>query len=262
METSTEAANVSAGAALPTGTEFPDPLHPFATKNIGPEISFSGMDLSFSNSALWMLISASVAFLLVFLGSRRKSLVPDRTQSFVEMLYNLVAGMVKENVGNQGRPFFPFVFTLFMFVLFCNTLSLIPGSFAPTAQIAITLTLAAMVMSIVTITGFVKHGLGFLKLFVPKDVPIALLFLIVPVEIFSYLARLISLSIRLFANIFAGHMMMEIFASFVVVFGFIGGLGLIVDVALYPFELFVSFIQAYIFAILTCIYLNDAVHLH
>lgn len=242
--------------------DFPSPLHQFEDPNIGPELIFYGLDLSFSRVSLWMLISTTVAFLLVYIGSNKKALIPGRLQAFVEMLYNLVAGMVKDNIGKEGRPFFPMVFALFMFILFNNALGLIPASHTATAYLSVTLTLALFVMITVTITGFAKHGLGFLKLFAPSGVPIYMMLLIVPVEIFSYLARVVSLSVRLFANMFAGHIMMKIFASFIVVFGIVGGMGLFVDIALYPFKLFIAFIQAYIFTILTCLYLNDAVNLH
>ncbi|MFV0321551.1 MAG: F0F1 ATP synthase subunit A [Alphaproteobacteria bacterium] len=241
---------------------FPDPLHQFDIVDIGPQIHIGGIDLSFNNSALWMLIAAGLAFSLVFFGSAKKSLVPGRLQAFVEMLYGLVTGLIKDNIGSKGRAFFPFVFTLFIFIFFANALGLIPWSFTPTSHIGLTLFMAAFVMTMVTITGFVRHGIGFLRLFVPHGVPPLLLVLLVPIELFSYLARVMSLSVRLFANMFAGHMVMKVFASFILVFGLVGSLGMLVNVALYPFELFVAFIQAYIFSILTCLYLNDAVNMH
>lgn len=209
-----------------------------------------------------MLISATIAFLLIYLGGSKKSLIPGRLQALVEMFYSFIAEMIKDTIGNAGRPFFPMVFALFMFVLFNNVIGLTPASHTATAYISVTLTLAVFVMTTVTIVGFTRHGLGFFKLFVPDGVPLLMVPIIFPVEVFSYLVRVVSLSVRLFASMFAGHIMMKIFASFIVVFGIVGGLGLFVDIALYPFKLFVSFIQAYIFAILTCLYLNDAVNLH
>ncbi len=243
-------------------SSFPDPLHQFDIIPIGPKIGFGAFDISFNNSALWMLISAIFAFALVFIGSHKRAIIPSRMQAFVEMIYSLVADLIKDNIGAKGHAFFPFIFTLFIFIFFTNTLGLIPGSFTPTSHIIVTVCMSAFVMTLVTIVGFARHGLGFLRLFAPAGVPIFLYILLTPVEIFSYFARVISLAVRLFANMFAGHMMMKIFASFIVVFGAVGGLGLIVDIALYPFELFIAFIQAYIFTILTCIYLNDAINLH
>ncbi len=249
-------------AAQENASSFPDPLHQFEVFTIGPKIGIGGLDISFNNSALWMLISAVVAFTLVFAGSHKRAIIPGRMQAFVEMIYGLVANLIKDNIGAKGHAFFPFIFTLFIFIFFTNTLGLIPFSFTPTSHIVVTFSMALFVMSLVTIVGFMRHGLGFLKLFAPSGIPLPLYLLLTPVEIFSYLARIISLSVRLFANMFAGHMMMKIFASFIVVFGAVGGLGLIIDIALYPFELFIAFIQAYIFTILTCIYLNDAINLH
>ncbi|MFV0431508.1 MAG: F0F1 ATP synthase subunit A [Alphaproteobacteria bacterium] len=241
---------------------FPDPLHQFDIMTIGPKIQIGSVDLSFNNSALWMLIASTLAFCLVFFGSSKKALIPGRLQAFVEMLYGLVVGMIKDNIGDKGQAFFPFVFTLFIFIFFSNALGLIPWSFTPTSHIAVTLFMAAFVMITVTVTGFVRHGIGFLRLFVPSGVSWPLLLLLTPIEIFSYLARVMSLSVRLFANMFAGHMVMKVFASFIIVFGIAGSLGVLVNVALFPFELFVAFIQAYIFTILTCLYLNDAVNMH
>ncbi len=249
-------------AAQENSSSFPDPLHQFDIIPMGPRIGIGSFDVSFNNSALWMLISAIVAFALVFMGGRKRAIIPGRMQALVEMIYGLVAGLIKDNIGPKGHGFFPFIFTLFIFIFFTNTLGLIPGSFTPTSHIIVTVTMSTFVMSLVTIVGFVRHGFGFLRLFVPSGVPLPLYILLTPVEIFSYFARVISLAVRLFANMFAGHMMMKIFASFIVVFGAVGGLGLIVDIALYPFELFIAFIQAYIFTILTCIYLNDAINLH
>ncbi len=249
-------------AAQENSSSFPDPLHQFDIVPIGPQINLGAYDISFNNSALWMLISAFAAFIVVFAGSRNRAIIPGRMQAFVELFYDLVTSIVKDNIGHKGHAFFPFIFTLFIFIFFTGALGLIPGSFTPTSHIIVTLCMSTFVMTLVTVIGFMRHGFGFLKLFAPEGVPLPLYILLTPVEIFSYLARVISLAVRLFANMFAGHMMMKIFASFIVVFGAVGGLGLVVDIALYPFELFIAFIQAYIFAILTCMYLNDAINLH
>jgi F-type H+-transporting ATPase subunit a len=183
------------------------------------------------------------------------------------MAYEFIANLIRENVGDAGRRYFPYIFTLFMFILFGNVMGLIPYSFTYTSHIAVTGALALTVIIAVTVIGFVKHGAHFLSLFVPGGMPWLLLPLMVPIEIISYLSRPLSLSIRLFANMMAGHTMMKVFASFViplgaVSFGVGGLLPLAMDVALTGFELLVAFLQAYIFTVLTCLYLNDALHLH
>ena len=180
-----------------------------------------------------------------------------------EMAYEFVANMVRDNVGTAGRKFFPFVFTLFMFILFGNLLGLLPYSFTFTSHIVVTGTLALVVITLVTAVGIIRHGFHFFSYFVPKGVPAALLPLMIPIEIISYLSRPVSLSIRLFANMMAGHTMLKVFGGFVVVLGFLGGWApLAMDVALTAFELLVAGLQAYVFTVLTCIYLSDAVHLH
>ena len=190
-------------------------------------------------------------------------LVPSKIQLITEMSYSFVAKMINDTAGSNAKPFFPFIFTLFMFVLFCNMIGMLPYSFTVTSHIIVTFVLAAIVFIGVTIIGFVKHGIKYLELFVPKGVPLALLPLIVVIEIISYLSRPISLSVRLFANMMAGHTMMKVFGGFVVSLGIIGGwLPLSFSVALTGLEILVAFLQAYVFAILTCIYLNDALNLH
>ena len=179
------------------------------------------------------------------------------------MSYTFVAKMISDTAGSSAKAFFPFIFTLFMFVLFCNMIGMLPYSFTVTSHIIITFMLATIVFVGVTIIGFIKHGIKYLELFVPKGVPVVLLPLIVVIEIISYLSRPISLSVRLFANMMAGHTMLKVFGGFVISLGLLGGwLPLSFSVALTGLEILVAFLQAYVFAILTCIYLNDALNLH
>lgn len=239
------------------------PLHQFVIHPIGQPIHIGGLDLSFTNSSLFMVLAATLITLFLTLGMRKGDLVPGRFQSMAELSYEFVAGMVRDNVGSAGRKYFPFVFTLFMFVLFGNLLGLLPYSFTFTSHIAVTAALALVVILGVTVVGIAKHGLHFFSFFVPKGVPAALLPLMIPIEVISYLSRPVSLSIRLFANMMAGHTMLKVFAGFVILLGFLGGWApLAMDVALTAFELLVAFLQAYVFTVLTCIYLNDAIHLH
>jgi len=241
---------------------MPDPMHQFEIKRL-INLEFIGLDASFTNSSLFMVIAiACIAFLTIW-GMRGRALVPTRMQSVAEISYEFVANMVRDNVGSAGQKYFPFIFSLFMFVLFCNMLGMTPYSFTVTSHIIVTFALAALVFIGVTIIGFVKHGLGFLKFFVPSGVPVALLPLLVVIEVISYLTRPISLSVRLFANMMAGHTMLKVFGAFVVGLGLIGGWApLAFMVAFTGLEILVAFLQAYVFAILTCIYLNDALHMH
>ena len=238
------------------------PLHQFEIQAIVP-IHIGGTDISFSNSALFMAFAVAAVSAFMILGMRGHSLVPGRFQSMAEMAYEFVANMVRDNVGTAGRKYFPFVFTLFMFILFGNLLGLLPYSFTFTSHIVVTGTLALVVITLVTLVGLFKHGFHFFSYFVPKGVPAALLPLMIPIEIISYLSRPVSLSIRLFANMMAGHTMLKVFGGFVIVLGFLGGWApLAMDVMLTAFELLVAGLQAYVFTVLTCIYLSDAVHLH
>jgi len=240
-----------------------NPMHQFEVYRIGPEIKFGNLDLSFTNASLFMAISAITVLLLLFLGTKNKLLIPSKIQLITEMSYTFVAKMINDTAGSVAKPFFPFIFTLFMFVLFCNMVGMLPYSFTVTSHIIVTFILAAIVFVGVTIIGFIKHGIKYLELFVPKGVPIALLPLIVIIEIISYLSRPVSLSVRLFANMMAGHTMLKVFGGFVISLGVLGGwLPLSFSVALIGLEILVAFLQAYVFAILTCIYLNDALNLH
>jgi F-type H+-transporting ATPase subunit a len=244
-----------------------NPMEQFAIKPIIP-LHIGGYDVSFTNQSLLMVVVVAAAALFLTLAVKPGRLVPTRGQSMAEMSYEFVANMIHSATGEDGLKFFPFVFTLFMFVLFCNFFGLIPGSFTVTSQIAVTFALAALVILTVIVVGFAKHGIGFLKLFVPKA-PFALLLLLVPIEIISFLTRPISLSVRLFANMLAGHTMLQVFAGFVIALGGAGGIlsalsiaPMLLIVAIMLLEFLVAFLQAYVFAILTCIYLNEALHLH
>ena len=240
-----------------------NPMHQFEVYRIGPEISLGAVNLSYTNASLFMTISAILILSLLFFGTKKKSLIPSKIQLVTEMSYILVAKMINDTAGSDAKSFFPFIFTLFMFVLFCNMVGMLPYSFTVTSHIIVTFVLAAIIFVGVTIIGFIKHGFKYLELFVPKGVPIVLLPLIIVIEIISYLSRPVSLSVRLFANMLAGHTMLKVFGGFVISLGLLGGwLPLGFSVALTGLEMLVAFLQAYVFAILTCIYLNDALNLH
>ena len=240
-----------------------NPMHQFNVYRIGPEIKIGEIDISFTNASLFMVVS-SLAIMVIFnLGSKKNSIIPDKIQLIAELSYSFISKMISDTAGTKAKPYFSFIFSLFMFVLFCNMFGMIPYSFTVTSHIIITFILAIFIFIAVTILGFVKHGIKYLQLFVPKGVPIILLPLIVIIEIISYLSRPISLSVRLFANMMAGHTMLKVFGGFVVSLGILGGwLPLGFSVALTGLEILVAFLQAYVFAILTCIYLNDALNLH
>jgi F-type H+-transporting ATPase subunit a len=240
-----------------------NPMTQFEVYRIGPEIKVGTFDISFTNASLFMVIS-SLAILIIFsLGSKKNSFLPNKLQLLAELSYSFVSKMISDTAGSKARPYFAFIFSLFMFVLFCNMFGMIPYTFTVTSHIIVTFVLASFIFIGVTIVGFIKHGFGYLKLFVPSGVPVVLLPLIVIIEIISYLSRPVSLSVRLFANMMAGHTMMKVFGGFVISLGIVGGwLPLSFSVALTGLEILVAFLQAYVFAILTCIYLNDALNLH
>jgi F-type H+-transporting ATPase subunit a len=233
-----------------------------------PLFEIAGHPIYFTNQALLMVIVVVASSLFLTFAVKPNRLVPTRGQSMAEMSYEFVAGMIHSATGEDGLKFFPFVFSLFMFVLCCNFFGMIPGSFTVTSQIAVTFALATLVIALVIVTGFLKHGIGFLKLFVPHA-PWYLLILLIPIEVISFFTRPISLSVRLFANMLAGHTMLAVFGGFVVALGSAGGIlsalsiaPMLLIVAIMLLELLVAFLQAYVFAILTCIYLNEALHLH
>jgi F-type H+-transporting ATPase subunit a len=242
-----------------------NPLEQFVIKPIVP-IEIAGLNLAFTNSALAMTIAAGLAIAAFVAASRDAAVVPGRLQSAAEMLYGTVASMVRDNVGQEGMRFFPFVFSLFVFLLFGNLLGMFPGAFTFTSHLAVTFALAATIFVAVTILGFYHHGTHYFRMFLPEGVPSYVAPIIIPIEVISYLSRPISLSVRLFANMVAGHIILKVFAGFVVGLG-----GFYVLPGLLPFSMLVGFValeflvallQAYIFTILSCIYLNDAINMH
>jgi F-type H+-transporting ATPase subunit a len=244
-----------------------DPIEQFQIKNLVPMLSIGGHQIAFTNSAAYMFIVVIAVSALLIGATAPRALVPGRLQSMAEMTYEFVATTLRNSTGTEGMKFLPFVFTLFMFVLFANLIGLIPYSFTVTSQIIVTAMLALLVFLIVVIYGFWNHGLHFLKLFVPSGVPWFFLPLIVPIEILSFLSRPVSHSVRLFANMLAGHITLQVFAGFIIMLAGAGILGVfgavlpfVMVVMLTALELLVACLQAYVFAILTCIYLNDAIH--
>ena len=242
------------------------PLEQFVIERLVP-LHIGRYDISYTNSALLMTIAVVLITLLLVGGTRRAALVPGRLQSAAELAYEFVANMVRENVGSEGIEFFPLIFSIFMFVLFGNMLGLIPYSFTFTSHIIVTFALAALVITTVIVYGFYKNGAHFLKLFVPSGVPVWLLPLLVVIEVISFVSRPISLSVRLFANMLAGHIALKIFASFIIALvgaglftAILSPLPLLLVIALVALETLVAVLQAYVFATLTCIYLNDALH--
>jgi F-type H+-transporting ATPase subunit a len=233
------------------------------------QFALSPVVAGFTNSNLYMLIAGAGISALMLIGMAPRARVPGRLQSLAEVSYEFVYGLVRDQVGHEGKKFFPFVFTLFMFILFGNMLGMLPYAFTFTSHIAVTFTLALVVFVLVTAVALAIHGLHFFSYFFPEGAPKALAPLIIPIEVISYLSRVVSLSVRLFANMVAGHVMLKVFATFVVMMGSAGVIGLLgsvaplaINVALVGFEFLVAFLQAYVFAVLTCIYLHDAVHLH
>ncbi|MDR1551398.1 MAG: F0F1 ATP synthase subunit A [Holosporaceae bacterium] len=238
-----------------------DPLHQFVVSVI-LKLRVGEADLSFTNSSLAVLIAFLLMYMLLTVCLRRKRLVPDRAQAFVELTYGIVANLIDANVGRKGLRYFPFVFSVFLFVLFGNLVGLIPYVFTFTSHIIATFTVAMIVFLFVTWLGITLHGMKFFELFAPSGVPKFLLLILIPVEVVSYLTRPLSLSVRLFANMMAGHTMMKVFAGFVTMLGVFGIAPIAMNVILTGFEVVVAILQAYIFTILTCVYLHDAVHLH
>jgi len=227
------------------------------------DLKIFGIDASFTNSSFYMILAATLITTFLVMSVRGRALVPTRTQSVAELSYEFIAKMVRQNTGTEGMKYFPFVFSLFVFILTLNMLGMIPGSFTVTSHIVVTFALAALVFVVVTAIGFARHGLGYLKLFVPEGVPMWLMPLIVPIEVISYLIRPVSLSVRLFANMMAGHTMLKVFAGFAVslpVFAKVAPVAF--TVAFTGLEFVVAFLQAFIFTVLTCIYLNDAINMH
>jgi F-type H+-transporting ATPase subunit a len=237
------------------------PITQFVIKPLIP-LKVGGWDISFTNSAAFMTISIVAITLLMVLSMRGHALVPNRFQSIAEMSYMFIANLVRDTVGPEGRPYFPFVFSLFMFILFGNLLGMIPYSFTFTSHIIVTFAFAGFIFIGVTLIGIFKHKLHFLSFFLPPGVPVWMAPLLIPIEIISYLSRPVSLSVRLFANMMAGHLLLKVFAGFVIPLGLLGIMPLAFLVALTGLEIVIAFLQAFIFTILTCLYISDAIHLH
>ena len=244
-----------------------DPIHQFQIKNLLSFGTIGGHEIAFTNSAVFMLITLGVITLLMIGATSARGLVPSRVQSLAELSYEFIAGTLRSTAGSEGMKFFPLVFSLFMFILAANLIGLIPYMFTVTSHIIITASLALLVFVTVLVYGFAKHGLHFFRLFVPSGIPKAMLLLVTPIEVLSFLSRPISHSVRLFANMLAGHITLKVFGGFVTMIAGIGVAGwfgaalpLVMIVILTALELLVAFLQAYVFAILTCIYLNDAIH--
>ena len=237
------------------------PVEQFKLKSLVP-FELGGVDLSYTTSSLWMTITVIGVTAFLTLSMRGGRLVPGRWQSMAEMSYEFIANMIRENVGAEGRKYFPFIFTLFMFILVGNLVGMIPFAYTFTSQIIVTFAMAATIFIGVTVIGVVRHGLHFFSLFVPSGTPLILAPLLIPIEVISYFVRPVSLSVRLFANMMAGHTMMKVFGGFTVLLGVLGVAPIILLVALTGFEIMVAVLQAYVFTVLTCLYLNDAIHLH
>ena len=255
-------ATPNAGTA---GPGMPDPIHQFEIHRIIP-IKIFGWDASFTNASLFMLLAVLLICGFFVVSMQTRSLVPSRLQSLAEISYEFVGNMLRDSVGRAGAKYFPFVFTIFIFVFTANTLGLIPGFFTVTSHIVVTAALAAMVFITVLVVGFAKNGVKFLQLFVPQGVPILILPLVVLIEIISFLSRPVSHSVRLFANMLAGHITLKVFGGFVVMllgagtYAALAPLPLVMAIALTALEVLVAFLQAYVFTMLTCMYLNDALH--
>ena len=246
-----------------------DPIHQFQIKELAGPVNIGGLEISFTNSALFMGVAVAMVTTILLVAAARGALVPGRLQSLGEVWYEFIHNMVKNVLGPEGKPFFPLVFSLFSFVLAANMLGMFPYFFTVTSHVIVTASLAIFVVGLVVVVGIAKHGLGWFKLFVPHGVPAIILPFISLIEIISFLSRPVSLGLRLFGNMLAGHIVLKVFAGFVVSLAGYGAVGivgaaapLVMAIALTALEFLVSFLQAFVFAILTCVYLNDALHTH
>ena len=243
------------------------PLAQFEIKEIIP-LDIAGLDLAFTNSALTMLLSIIIILSTLYIGLKKTTIIPNKVQSVIELSYEFIGSMISDNIGSEGKKYLPFVFTLFFFILVGNLIGMLPFSFTWTSHIIVTFAISFFIFLAVTLIAIYKHGIiKFLCFFAPSGVPKPMLLLLVPIEIISYISRPISLSVRLFANMMAGHTLLKVIGGFVFILGantfIIGGiLPLAFLVALTGLEIVIAFLQAYVFAILTCLYINDAIHLH
>jgi len=238
-----------------------NPIEQFKIKPIIP-LEVGGVDISFTNSAVMMVIAVVVVTAFLTLSVRSRALVPGRWQSMAEVFYEFIAGMLRENVGSAGRKYFPFIFTLFMFVLTGNLLGMVPGAFTYTSHVIVTFGMAIVVFIGVTIIGFARHGTHFLRMFFPEGAPIATAVILVPIEVISYFSRPFSLAVRLFANMTVGHIILKVLGGFVVALGVFGVVPFAFLGAVTVLEFGIAMLQAYVFTILSCIYLHDAIHMH
>lgn len=238
-----------------------DPLHQFIIHPLLP-LRWQGYDISFTNASLFMMVTISLIGFVFFFLTKEKAVIPSRSQASMEILYLFVKNMLMETLGDKGKPYFPFILSLFLFVLFGNLIGLFPYAYTITSQVIVTFTLAMMVFIFVVFSGFYHHGLKFFRIFFPKGSPVALAPLLIPIEIISFFSRPLSLSLRLFVNMVAGHCILKIFASFGEMLGPLGVFPLIFNVFFIFFEVLVAFIQAYIFSTLSCLYLKDTLALH
>ena len=237
------------------------PVEQFKIQPLIP-LEVGGVNLSFTNSALFMVVSICLVTAFLTLSVRGRALVPGRWQSLAEVFYEFVANMIRDNVGAEGRKYFPFIFSLFMFVLCGNLLGMIPYTFTYTSHIIVTFGLAIVVFVGVTIIGFARHGFHYLRMFFPHGAPLPTALILVPIELISYCSRPFSLAIRLFANMTVGHIILKVMGGFVVALGIFGVLPMSFLGAVTVLEFGIAVLQAYIFTILSCIYLHDAIHMH
>lgn len=245
-----------------------DPMKQFEVSHVVNLPTIAGVDMSITNSALFMIIGAASILLFLFMGARKQAMIPGRLQSVAEIAVEGVQGLSSSILGKDGNTFFPFIFAIFTFILSLNVLGLFPYFFTSTSQLAVTATLAVIAFGVVLIIAFKTHGLKFFKKFVPDGAPIAIMPLLVPIEIISFIMRPFTLALRLFGNMMGGHIVLKVFAQFIVMLGAVGGLGYLGAgvalggaVAITALEVLVAFLQAFVFTILTCIYINDVLHL-
>jgi F-type H+-transporting ATPase subunit a len=243
------------------GKSVASPLHQFEVTKVVP-IQIGSLDISVTNSAIYMMVAVALVTLFFTLAMRERALVPGRLQSVAELGYEFVANMLRTNVGTAGMPYFPYIFALFFFILFGNMLGMLPYGYTFTAQLVVTFGLAVAVFLATTAIGFIKHGTHFFSFFLPHGTPIFLAPLLIPLEVLSFCFRPISLALRLFANMTAGHTLLKVFAGFVAGLGLFGAIPLLAVIALTGLEFLIAFLQAYVYTVLACIYLNDALNMH
>lgn len=238
-----------------------NPVEQFKIEPIVP-LEIGGVNVSFTNSSLWMVVAVVLATAFLTLSVKGRALVPGRWQSMAELMYEFVANMIRDNVGTEGRKYFPFIFTLFMFVLFGNLIGMVPYTFTYTSHIAVTFGLAIVIFLGVTVIGFARHGTHYLRMFFPHGAPLATAIILVPIELISYCSRPFSLAIRLFANMTVGHIILKVMAGFIIMLGIAGIAPMIFLGGVTVLEFGIALLQAYVFTILACIYLHDAIHMH